>query len=212
MYQLKRQYIPEGHEQHDVLYVEGVGHIEVAPDTAIITMAVTTEGISPLETEIANDTKVINYTKNLEGFGIKDENILEAKSTIKPLVDENGNTYYTGTTFLNVYLYDLELLREYLYNAENAGLEPIRVNFSLKDPEGYYNDALEKAVINGIEKARKIGETLNSYVDLNPLTIVETSSSVKLLDDIVSEDELSTINYGYFDIVATVREEFKMER
>lgn len=211
MYCLKREYQVEQHV-HDMIYVEGVGEIEVPPDMAIVTVTVESQGLTPLEAEVINDKKVSNYTDTLKDFGLKSENIIEAKSTVIKEEVENQNSVYKGTSYLNVYLYDLNQLRGFLYHAENAGLKPNRVNFTLEDPESYYNKALDKAVVNGIEKAKRIGETINGIVDLNPNVIRETSSFAKIADTIVTQDELADLNFGYIRVVATVNEEFEMKK
>ncbi|WP_157950049.1 SIMPL domain-containing protein [Vallitalea okinawensis] len=199
----------------DEIVMEGTGIVEAIPDTAIITLLVKTDGSKPLDVEIANDNKITNYKKQLEDFGIKDRDIKEVKSSIVPVTDENGNVkYYEGFTYLNVYLYELSLLREYLYNAENLGLEPIRVNFTVKDPSYHYDQALQKATLDGINKAKQIGELLNMFVDLNPHRIVETTSVHDMIEElsVKTQEDLSTLNYGAITFHASVTEYFNVKQ
>lgn len=214
MYRISREYITRQNEV-DELVMEGTGIVEAIPDTAIITLVVRTDGSKPLDVEIANDNKIINHKKQLEDFGIKEKDIKEVKSSIIPVTDEEGNVkYYEGITYLNVYLYELSFLREYLYNAENLGLEPIRVNFTVKDPSYHYDQALEKASLNGINKAKKIGELLNMFVDLNPHRIAETTSVHDMIEElsIKTQEELSTLNYGAITFHASVTEYFSVKQ
>lgn len=196
------------------LIVEGVHVISKTPDMAVVTANVSSTNANPMQAEIDNVSLVESLKKDLKNFGVRPEDVEIAKKCLKSNSDGDSNTNdYIATTQFKVNLYDTSLLRELLFDAKNMGAVIVRVVFTLKDPYEAYDEALIKAIDNGLEKAKKIANHLQIKVQDRPHIIIEMTDINDTLDELAKTAIKSDDAYvlSFVRIMAIVKEKFYVE-
>ncbi|WP_426348170.1 SIMPL domain-containing protein [Alloiococcus sp. CFN-8] len=161
--------------------VIGSGRINAAPDTAMITLGVVTEGkeLEGLQEENAEiSTRVI---KAILSSGVPRDNIKTSSYTIEPQYDyQDGKQIFKGyriSNILSIEVTRLSEVGEIIDRAVNAGANIVQgVNFIIKNSEAYYNEALRAALRNAQSKALTLSQDMSIKIDRIPVSIIEKPS------------------------------------
>lgn len=161
--------------------VVGTGIVETKPDIAILTMGVTTDNKNLEEGQKQNDKYFNNILMRLLDYGIIKENISTEDISVTRNYDYNTNTFlsYKISHILSVTINDFSSLDDiYSLGIENGANDNISVNFTLSNPNMYYNKAMKKASQDAINKASILAKNFNVKYNNIPYKIHENSSSL----------------------------------
>ncbi|WP_374622108.1 SIMPL domain-containing protein [Devosia sp.] len=146
--------------------INGVGEVTAAPDTALVTSGVTTQGATAREALDANTAAMAQLIDTLKAAGIEERDIQTSGFSVNPNYvysdarDANGyslppriNGYVVSNT-VNVRVRDLGKLGTMLDQAVTVGANTINgVSFSVADPSALYEAARKAAFADAKQKA-----------------------------------------------------------
>lgn len=191
--------------------VTGEGSVSAQPDIVSIQLGVRTESESVLQAEQENASVMNQVIDALIGTGIPRENIKTASFTISPLYDfVEGEQVFRGYQVINsitVELNDVSKAGLAIDTAVQNGVNQVSsLQFSLQNPEIYYNDALDKALKNAISKATSIAQSLQVNLDSTPVKITEQVAELQpRFQTFAALESTTPIEPGQLKIRATVK-------
>jgi uncharacterized protein len=207
---------PKGH----LIKVTGEGELVLPPDSASVNLGVITEmkELIPAQQQNSVDvTKVINAIKTL---GIAQNLIQTSDYRIDTEYDyEQGKQLFRGykvTHLLQVKIEELSLIGKVVDTAVQNGANYVSsVQFSLKNKDGYYLQALALALNNASEKAKTIATTIHVTLNPTPTSVVESVSSVQPIhyqaEALAKGLSSSPIEPGQLKIKAVISAEFQYQ-
>lgn len=160
----------------------GTGQVTAVVDTAVIRLGVMTTGdnLSTIQGENAQlSQSILQGLRSMEDNGSMD--IKTFQYTIDKLYDyENGNRIDKGYSVRNVFeirTQQLDQVGEMIDTAVKNGANIVdMISFEVSEPDLYYIQALNLAVLDAIRKAESISSNLGILVNPVPVTITENSS------------------------------------
>ena len=165
------------------MQITGHGEVMAAPDTAIVTSGVTSQGTTAKEALDANNADMQKLIDTLKAAGIDAVDIQTSGFSVSPNYvysdarDANGYqlppkiTGYTVYNGVTVVVRDLTSLGAVLDQAVTVGANQISgVSFSVDDPRELYNEARKLAFGDAREKAELYAEAAG--VELGALSLV----------------------------------------
>lgn len=189
----------------------GQGQVTLDPDVAVIRLGVQTTGNDLAEIQSQNAQISQSVLDALQRMGIRD--IKTFQYTIDKNYDYVNGTQidrgYTLRNILEIKTGDMEFIGDIIDTAVNAGANIVDlISFEVANPEIYYQQALNLAVMNAIEKARSISRNLGIQVDLIPRSILENISIIRPPQPFQRELAATPIVPGKVEIEAIVTAEF----
>ena len=167
--------IPEMIENSKIT-LRGEGVVTVFPDLAVIRLGVVSEGESLANLQSENALLVDNVVNALEQIGAHDISTF-AYTIDKNYIYENGNRIdrgYIVRNILDIRTFDMENVGVIIDTAVANGANQVElVSFQISNPSEYYQEALNLAIMDGIDKARNISETFGFNINLIPVRIIE---------------------------------------
>lgn len=173
------QPISMNHCSSSTMTLTGQGHVMAAPDLAVIRLGVETTGYSLSEIQSENariSQRVIQ--------ALSQADITEIK-TIQYAIDkryeyEDGRQIdkgYSVRNILEIKTNNMDEVGNIIDTAVNVGANIVlSISFELSEPERYYQQALNLAVDQAIQKARTISENLHTRLNPIPIRIIEGST------------------------------------
>lgn len=156
----------------------GQGQVTAVPDIAEIRLGVQTTGanLTGIQTDNARVTQSI--IQALQRMGVN--NIKTNQYTIDKLYDyENGRKIDRGFSVINILeikTNNLDMVGTIIDTAVNLGANVVElISFDVANKEYYYQQALNLAVKNAIQKSRSIAMNLNVSQEPIPVNIIENS-------------------------------------
>jgi len=154
----------------------GQGQVTAVPDIAVIRLGVQTTGenITDIQTDNARVTQSI--IQALQRMGVN--NIKTYQYAIDRLYDyENGRQIDRGFSVRNILeirTNNLDMAGSIIDTAVNLGANVVDlISFDVSNREYYYQQALNAAVRNAIQKSKSIAMNLNISSEPIPVNIVE---------------------------------------
>ncbi|WP_043932812.1 SIMPL domain-containing protein [Bacillus sp. EB01] len=162
----------------DIIQVQGEGSVAASPDTATVTVGVSTEVQDLVQGQQQNARAVAAVIQSIQQTGIPAENIKTLDYRIESVYDyKDGVQTFRGykiTHLLQVTISDLEKVGTVVDTAVQNGANYISdIAFTAKRKEGLYNEALELAVRNSFNKAKTIAGAINVALDSVPVQVTE---------------------------------------
>jgi hypothetical protein len=152
--------------------IAGRGEVQAAPDMAVITSGVTSQGATAREALDANTAAMTELLDELKASGIEARDIQTTCFSVNPSYvysderDSNGYslppkvTGYQVSNTVTVVVRDLEDLGTILDRSVTVGANTVNgVTFSVADPTELYNEARQKAFADARAKAELYAET-----------------------------------------------------
>ncbi|MDP4145029.1 MAG: SIMPL domain-containing protein [Bacillota bacterium] len=163
------------------LRINGLGTIKASPDIATVYIGVITEDKNLQTAQEENAIKSTSVINGLYRMNIPKQDISTAAYTIEPQYNYiDGKQEFRGyrvSNTLNVKIRDLSKVGAIIDDAVANGANNIsNINFTVENPEVYYNNALKLALKDSIEKAKAITNTLGVSLNEVPLRILELST------------------------------------
>lgn len=164
------------------LKINGTATIKVEPTIAIVNLGVVTEDMNLEKAQRENAIKATAIINELLKFNISKEDISTFTYNIEPQYDYiEGKQVFRGyrvTNILSVTIKDLSKIGQIIDAAVSKGANRVdNIKFTVENPSLYYNKALSLAIINAINKARQVQNTLKVSVFRIPYKIIEQSST-----------------------------------
>jgi len=152
--------------------IAGRGEVQAAPDMAVITSGVTSQGATAREALDANTAAMTELLDELKASGIEARDIQTTGFSVNPSYvysderDSNGYslppkvTGYQVSNTVTVVVRDLEDLGTILDRSVTVGANTVNgVTFSVADSTELYNEARQKAFADARAKAELYAET-----------------------------------------------------
>jgi hypothetical protein len=156
-------------ESERTITVTGSGYVYSVPDQAIISVGVVTEATTSTDAMAQNADKMDAVIKAVKAKGIPEKDIQTKRVSVQPVynyfVQPNGSADkpqivgYTATNTVTITVRDTAKTGPVIDAAYASGSNKINgVSFMLSDEKAktLYKEALEKAVIEGKDKAKTI--------------------------------------------------------
>ncbi|MFC1926863.1 SIMPL domain-containing protein [Chloroflexota bacterium] len=180
------QSFSNGSSQQSGMWVSGTGKVTVIPDVAIISLGVevqaTTVADASGQAAVAMDAIVASLTAN----GVTENNIKTQRFNISQVtkwVDERSEQVVIGyrvTNMVTAKITDLDKAGIIIDSVAEAGGDLTRtqgISFTVDDPEPYYDQAREIALLNAVAKAEQMAEIVG--IDLGkPVYITESGGYI----------------------------------
>jgi len=166
----------------NTMTLTGQGQVSTTPDLAVIRLGVQTSGSDLEEIQSSNAQISQSVIQTLNEMGIND--IKTFQYTInKSYEQENGKTVergYTVRNLLEIRTTEMENIGQIIDAAVKAGANVVDlISFELSDPSKFYEQALNLAIMNAIEKAKSIEKNLDISLNPIPVKIIENSGMPK---------------------------------
>lgn len=135
--------------------VTGYAQQEVAPDTAFVTIGLSTTASDAQEARTKNNTTMTQITNGMKALGIGAENLRTTDFYMSPNYDNKGKiSGYTVSNNLEVKVSDLNLLSTVITKAGSLGANQINnVRFTNEHADQIKNNLIKEAVHNGQQAA-----------------------------------------------------------
>ncbi|MEH7120543.1 SIMPL domain-containing protein [Neobacillus vireti] len=204
---------PKGH----VIKVMGEGELVLPPDKASVSLGVITEMKELMNAQKQNSVEITKIINAVKALGIPQNSIQTSDYRIETEYDyEQGKQLFRGykvTHILLVKLEELSLVGSVVDTAVQNGANFVsNIQFSLKNKNDFYLQALALALNNASEKAKTIAATLQVTLNPAPISIVESSPSVQPIhypaETLVKGFSSTPIEPGQLKVNAVVSTEF----
>lgn len=163
-----------------VITTNGNASIEVAPNVATLTIGVETrEATSKLALD-KNSSIINNIVNYLNSIGISSDDYETLNFYTYPdyRYNDDGTSTVLGTyvsNSLQVKVRDFNLISDIINTSLELGANNIsNIQYSVDDDDATYHEALQKAVVNAINKGYAMGNAVGK-TDLTVTSITETS-------------------------------------
>ncbi len=211
----------------DTISVIGNATVKSAPDEAVLTLAVESDGKDPAAAMNKNASSVSEVVERVKREGVKEEDIKTANVSVYAIrtYTETGQEKLTGYRAMNsilVTVSDPKLVGKLLSAAIEAGANNVSGPvWQLSDDTKVVAEALKKAAQNARQKAETLADSLG--VDLGDVVMIsesgvqtpvyplysDTSAGKGDFAGIVAETPISA---GTLDVTATVTVTFALKR
>ena len=197
--------------------VTGDGKVIAQANAVQLQIAVITKGKDVTETQQINATIMNRVIQSILSLNIPRENIQTAAYTVSPIYDYiEGKQVFSGfevTNTISVKITDINQVGAVIDTAVKNGANRISsLQFSIENPDFYYQQALSLALQNAQLKARTIADTMQLSLNPQPIEILEESNGIPPVpykSITLAEQSVSTpIEQGQITISATVRVTF----
>jgi hypothetical protein len=160
--------------------IDGKASVFAEPDRTSIVIGVSTESKVLEAAQSENTQKMANVISAITGLGVKREDIRTQTYQIQPQYDfANGEQIFRGYMVVHeikVEAEDIGMAGRIINQAVKAGANMVgSISFYISEPDQYYQMALNMAIENAVAKAESIGRRINTYVNLTPVRIIETT-------------------------------------
>lgn len=207
-------YKDDTHSSQRKMVLNGKGQVSVSPDFASLRLGVLTSGESVTGAQMENARISQQVLQGLKQLGITD--IQTVQYQIDQLVDfQNGQRINQGYQVRNVFEVttgDIARVGTVIDTAVKNGANIVEsIRFDISKPELYYQQALNLAVKNAINKAKGIGSSLKIPNEPIPVLITENSlAPIPYTRSLAMRGEIAAtpIEPGQNDIEASVTVEF----
>ena len=141
------------------IQVTGTGSVQAKPDTASISIGVSTEDGNAQNAVSRNNAATAKVISELEAAAIEKKDLKTSNFSAYPQYRTEGSDKHAVVTYrasntVTVTVLNLDKVGDILTKAVAAGSNQISgPNFSVSDPEKYLAEARKKAVENAIAKA-----------------------------------------------------------
>lgn len=174
------KYYSENNLHNRAMTLTGQGQVTAVPNIALIHLGVQTTGenLTSIQNENARITQSI--IQALQRIGVSD--IKTFQYSIDKLYDyENGRQIdrgYSVRNVLEIRTSKTDMVGNIIDAAVNSGANVVDlISFDVSNREYYYQQALNMAVMNAIQKSKSIAMNLGIQSDPVPVKIVENSIS-----------------------------------
>jgi len=162
-------YIGKIVRDRDTITIQGTGKISAAPDVAVLSLGVTSDGMSVKDVQTQNTQKMNAIIAALKAMNIANKDIQTSNYSIYPKYDWTNNrqnlTGYTVSQNVTVKIRNLDSTGDVLAKAGELGMNQTGgVQFTIDEPQKLQADAREKAIQDAKQKAQQLADQLGLSV------------------------------------------------
>lgn len=173
------KYMPDNSLHNKTMILTGHGKISVAPDTAIIRLGVQTTGENLAQIQADNARRSQSIIQALQRMGVSD--IKTSQYSIDKVYDyvegRQIDRGFSVRNILEIRTNNLDAVGAIIDAAVNAGANVVDlIAFDISNREYYYQQALNMAIMNAIQKANSITRNLGLSSSAVPIKIVENTA------------------------------------
>ncbi len=207
------EYLHNNYHNRQTMSLTGRGQTSPTPDIAVIRLGVQTQGEDLIKVQTENARLSQAVIDSLRQLGITD--IKTFQYTIDKIYEYVNGTRidkgYTVRNILEINLHDISQTGLVIDTAVDNGANVVDlVSFEVSQRDMYYQEALNLAISNAIDKAISISHHLGITVDPIPIRIVENSAPpVPLLRNVAERTFATPIEPGEQIIEAFVTAVFQ---
>lgn len=174
------KYYNDNNLHNRAMTLTGQGLVTAVPNIAVIRLGVQTTGENLPNIQAENAQTTQSIIQSLQRMGVAD--IKTFQYSIDKLYDfENGRQIdrgYSVRNILEIKTTNLDMAGNIIDAAVNSGANIVDlISFDISNREYYYQQALNIAIMNAIQKAKSISLNLGIHADPIPTRIIETSMS-----------------------------------
>jgi uncharacterized protein len=189
----------------------GQGHVSMAPDVAVMRLGVQLTGSDLAAVQAQNAQQSQAVLDALRRMGITD--IRTFQYTIDKYYENiDGASNERGYTVRNIFEIrtdDMAAVGSVIDAAVGAGANAVDlIAFEASNPEYYYQQALNLAVADAVEKAKSISVNLDIPVETVPVSITENSALPRPMQTFQRELAATPVLPGNITVEASVTAEF----
>jgi uncharacterized protein YggE len=194
------EYLYNNNPNKQTMTLTGRGEISAIPDIAVIRLGVLTQGEDLIKAQTENADLSRAVIESLKQLGIT--NIKTFQYTIDKIYEYvNGTRIDKGYSVRNILEINIQNIGQtglVIDTAVDNGANVVDlVSFEVSKRDMYYQEALNLAIGNAIEKANSISHHLGIPVNLIPIRIVENSAPpVPLLRNVAERAFATPIESG----------------
>lgn len=196
---------------YQTMTLTGEGQVTTTPDLAVIRLGVQTTGydLSQIQSENAQISQ--NVINALKQTGITD--IKTIQYSINKIYDYEDDIQidkgYSVKHILEIKTDNINQVGNILDIAVNMGSNLVEsISFELSEPEIFYQQALNLAIDNAIQKAKSISTNLHTKLNPIPVRIIEGNVSPIPMQQFQRESTTTPIVPGELKIEADVTTDF----
>jgi uncharacterized protein YggE len=204
----------------DTITVMGKATVSSAPDEAVLTLTVESDGTEPGAAMNANSTALTKVLERLQAEGVASTDIATANVTVNPVRTYNPNTGeetlagYRAQNSITVTMKDAQTVGKVLSAAVEAGANIVSGPvWKLSDDTTAVAEALKQAVANARTKAEALagaqGVKVGDVITMNETSVVQPI--VPVYADVAAADSArggavveTPISAATLDVTATV--------
>lgn len=200
-----------------VIKVSGEGSVAAKPDRASIVLGAVTEDQELTRAQSENSGKISAIIESLLEIGISRENIQTFEYRAEPQYDyQDGKQLFRGyrvTHLLRITVENISQTGSVVDKAVQSGANTVNsIEFSIAEPQKYYNKALAAAVQNSAAKAAAIARTLGVTLIKTPRKVTEETRAPGPVPfqtfGLAKSEGAVPIETGKLTIQATVRAQY----
>ena len=197
--------------------VMGSATVSNAPDEAVVTLSVESDGKDPSTAMNANSAAVSKVLARLKTEGVASDSITTSNVSVYPVREYNPTTGaetltgYRAQNTVTVTLYDTTAVGKVLAAAVESGVTNISgPEWKLKDDTAAVVEALKKAVANAQIKAEAMasaaGVSVGAVLTMDEGTVDQPVYPVYAADSSAAAGKVATVpvSPGTLDVTATV--------
>jgi uncharacterized protein YggE len=167
-----------------LIKVSGEAELAIKPDSASVNLGVITEKKELISAQQQNSLEVTKVINSLLSLGIAKDHLQTFDYRIESDYDfEQGKQIFRGykvTHILQVKIEDLSMIGKIVDTAVQNGVNYVaNVQFTAKNKDTFYQQALALSLNNAIEKAKTIAKTLNVTLIPTPTLVMEGGYNVQ---------------------------------
>ena len=173
------KYYSENNLHNKTMTLTGQGQITAVPNIAVIHLGVETSGENLVNIQAENAQITQSIIQSLQRMGVSD--IKTFQYSINKLYDyEDGRQIdrgYSVRNILEIRTTNLDRVGNIIDTAVNMGANVVElISFDVSNKEYYYQQALNMAVMNAMQKSKSIAMNLGISADPVPMKIIENFS------------------------------------
>jgi len=212
-------------ERVPVISVNGEGKVEAPPDSATISIGVTSRDRDATKVQAENARVATNLINAVVSLGIDKKNIRTGNYSFQQRFryDENGKQIFDGYEVNNtvtVNVNDLNKVGKVIDTALSNGANRVdSLNFGIRDRESFQSEALKSAVRDARKKAEIVAAELGKRivgivnVSINSAPIMAARTENLMLMGSAKDANFSTpIESGTLSCSASVHIDFEISR
>ena len=170
------KYYSDNNLHNRTMILTGLGEINVVPNIAVIHLGVETRGENLVNIHAENAQITQSIIQALQRMGVSD--IKTYQYSINKIYDyEDGRQIdrgYSVRNILEIRTTNLDKVGNIIDTAVNLGANVVElISFDISNREYYYQQALNMAVMNAIQKAKSIAMNLGLSAEPIPMKITE---------------------------------------
>jgi len=205
------KYLSDNNVQYKTMILTGQGQVSLMPNIAVIRLGVQTTGENLAEIQSENAQKSQAILQTLKRIGISD--VKTFQYSIDKIYDyKNGQQVdrgYSVRNIIEIRMNTMDQVGRVIDDSVNVGANIVDlITFEVSNREFYYQQALNLAVINAIQKAKSISLNLGINADPIPVHITENSTMSIPFQQFQREVAATPIVPGDIRIEANVTVEF----